>query len=111
MKSLVHEDWRNQERRLKRASSVHFQQAKVEADPSALRFAAALASQDKLKKFMNLLDPWTAAALCEVHLEDEDVPRAVIARRLGMTLAAFNRRYERGLERGRAKYLRIYGSL
>jgi hypothetical protein len=110
MKSLVHEDLRNQKRRSRRASSIYFQQARVEADPTGLRFVTVLASQDRLKEFTNLLDRWTAAAFFEVHLEDEDVLRAVVAHRFGMTVGAFNKRYERGIARAREKYLRIYGS-
>ena len=109
MKSLVHEDLRNQERRWKRASSIYFGQANAKTDPNGLRFVTVLASQDRLKEFTNLLDRWTAAAFVEIHLEDEDVPRQVIADRFGMTEGAFNKRYQRGIALAREKYLRIYG--
>jgi hypothetical protein len=109
IKSLLHEDARNRDRRRRRVQSFEGQPAETTPDPSGLRFLTALVCQDTLRSFIQVLDPWTKMAFYAVHIDGEDVPRAVIARRFGMKENSFNKRFLRGIEKAKARYITLYG--
>lgn len=109
MRSLLHEDARNRDRRRIRLRPLDSQPNETLADPCALQFVTALVSQDKLRKFIELLDPWTKAALYAIHIDGEDTPRAIIAQRMGMKENSFNKRFQRKMEKAKEEYIKVYG--
>jgi DNA-directed RNA polymerase specialized sigma24 family protein len=108
IKSLLHEDARNRARRSIRLQSLDAQQSEP-IDPYGLHFVTTLAVQDKLRKFIELLDPWTRTAFYAVHIDGEGVPRAVVAQRMGMKENSFNKRFQRRMEKAKDQYVKAYG--
>lgn len=107
--SLLHENTRNREKRFRRTQPINGATAETIADPSALQFMTALVSRDQLRIFLELLDPWTKTAFYRVYMPGDAVPRAEIARRMGMRENSFNRRFQRGMEKARCRYREVYG--
>src|SRR5207248_27815 len=107
--SLLHEEARNRERRRMRVESLDAQPAAAIPSPSGLQFVTALVCRDRLNSFIELLDPWTRKAFHAVHIDCDDVPQAVVARRFGMKANSFNKRFQRGIEKAKEKYLALYG--
>ena len=108
IKSLLHEDARNRTRRWMRFRALDAQQPEA-ADPYGLHFLTALVAQDKLRNFINLLDPWTRTAFYAIHIDGDGVPRAMVAQRMGMKENSFNKRFRRRMEKARDQYIKAYG--
>jgi hypothetical protein len=108
IKSLLHEDARNRTRRWTRLQSLDAQQRAI-SDQNALQFLTALVAQDKLTKFIDLLDPWTRMAFYAIHIDGDGVPRAIVAQRMRMKENSFNKRFQRGMNKARDRYITAYG--
>ena len=106
--SLLHEQHRNLDRRSFRVKPLGAD-AVSKADPDGLRFVTALISQDKLKAFMELLDPWTKNAFIAIHLEGDGEAGAAVARRLGMRENSFQRKFRRGIDKAKERYISLHG--
>jgi hypothetical protein len=109
IQSLLHEDARNRDRRSVRVQPLDDRVANQTPHPSSLQFVTALVCQDKLRRFIELLDPWTRAAFYAVHIDGDEGPRANLARRFGMKERSFNKRLQREIDKAKEKYITIYG--
>jgi DNA-directed RNA polymerase specialized sigma24 family protein len=93
-----------------RVQSLDAQPPGTIPNPTGLQFVTALVCQDRLRSFIELLDPWTRKAFYAIHIDDDDVPHAAVARRFGMKENSFNKRLSRGMEKAKEKYLALYGA-
>ena len=62
-----------------------------------------------LKRFIDLLDPWSKTAFYAVHIDGDGAPRAVVAQRMGMKENSFNKRFQRRMQMAKDQYVKVYG--
>jgi hypothetical protein len=104
--SVVHEDRRRSWRR--EVVPINSNGAEL-SDPSSLNFYVALVRADQLAAFRACLDEWTREAFDLKFSSPVELSGEAMAKRFGITRAAFYQRWKRGMDAGREEYRRRHG--
>jgi DNA-directed RNA polymerase specialized sigma24 family protein len=104
--SIVHEERRRERKRFDDSRAVEIDRV---ADRSDFDLLIALTRKDELKKFIACLDDWTRQAFQLRYSSLRPKSTKELAKAFGIKENAFDRRWSRGMERGRAEYAKRYG--